>query len=235
MDNKNLSATLKDSLGLELPPVALGFRDAAPAGVTESTEVVPSACAFWREAEKGVFFASVERHANCPIGAFVMGFELSEALMGELMGLVGQMTACGYVHKDEAGKIPTNRRKARGIVYGPLGDFPGTPDVVLLWLTPSQAMIWSEANGGAAWDAAPSTVFGRPACAAIPAAMDAEAPRLSLGCMGMRTFTRIPQDRMLAVIPGAKLADFVAALGGATRVNATMRDFYEGRLAALHG
>jgi uncharacterized protein (DUF169 family) len=234
MDHARLAAALTDCLGLDLNPVALAFRDDPPKSVDASLEVVPSACAFWRKAEDGVFFASVERHVNCPIGAFVMGFDLPPALKDELMGLVGKMTECGYVHKDEASRIPTNRRKAKGIVYGPLERFPGTPDAVLVWLTPSQAMIWSEAADGA-WDTAPSTVFGRPACAAIPAAMDADAPRLSLGCTGMRTFTGIPADRMLAVLPGGRLESFVAALERAAGVNVAMGEFYRGRLAALDG
>jgi uncharacterized protein (DUF169 family) len=247
MANVKLAAQIADDLGLDLPPVALAFRDAAPKGVAVTDDIVPSACAFWRKAETGVFFASVARHANCPIGAFVMGFELGDTLMAELQSLIGQMTACGYVHRDEPAKIPVNRRKAAGILYGPLAQFPAEPDVVLVWLTPPQAMIWSEATGGAAWTGSPPTnVFGRPACAAIPAALDkggpsprrsgfgrAGGPALSLGCMGMRTFTAIPADRMLAVIPGPRLADFAKAIAETTGVNRAMRRFYEDRLAVL--
>ena len=210
MANAKLAAQIADDLGLDLPPVALAFHDTAPAGVAVTDDIVPSACAFWRKAEAGVFFAPVARHANCPIGAFVMGFELGDALMAELQSLIGQMTACGYVHRDEPAKIPVNRRKAAGILYGPLAAFPGEPDAVLVWLTPTQAMIWSEATGGAAWTGSPPTnVFGRPACAAIPA------------------------DRMLAVIPGPRLADFAKAIAATTGVNRAMRQFYEDRLAAL--
>ena len=234
MANAKLAAQIADNLGLDLPPVALAFHDTAPAGVAVTDDIVPSACAFWRKAEAGVFFAPVARHANCPIGAFVMGFELGDALMAELQSLIGEMTACGYVHRDEPAKIPVNRRKAAGILYGPLAAFPGEPDAVLVWLTPTQAMIWSEATGGAAWTGSPPTnVFGRPACAAIPAALDKGGPALSLGCMGMRTFTAIPADRMLAVIPGPQLADFAKAIAETTGVNRAMRRFYEGRLAAL--
>jgi uncharacterized protein (DUF169 family) len=236
MDHRDLAARITDELGLDLPPVALAFRDAPPAGVTVTDAIVPSACAFWRLAENGAFYAPVARHANCPIGAFVMGFELSEALMAELQGLIGQMTACGYVHESEPAHIPTDRRRAKGILYGPLADFPDAPDAVLMWLAPDQAMIWSEAVGGATWGGAhPSTVFGRPACAAIPKAMDAGGPTLSLGCMGMRTFTKIPADRILAVGPGPRLAEFVEAIARTATVNGSMRTFYEGRLAALSG
>jgi len=216
--------------------VALAFCDAPPLGVGSPGAAAPSACAFWRDAERGVFFAPVDAHANCPVGAFVMGFELKPALMQELQGLIGQMSACGYVNADETGKIPTNRRKAKGILYGRLDQFPQAPDAVLAWLTARQAMLWGEASGGAAWTAAaPSAVLGRPACAAIPVAIDRGVPTLSLGCMGMRTFTRIGDDRLLAVIPGAKLGAFTLAIGRAAAINQGMQSFYEGRLAGLDG
>jgi uncharacterized protein (DUF169 family) len=236
MDNQTVARALTEQLALDLPPVALAFCDAAPLGVPAPGTAVPSACAFWRDAERDVFFAPVAAHANCPVGAFVMGFELTPALMQELEGLIGQMTACGYVDADETGKIPTSRRKAKGILYGRLDRFPQAPDAVLAWLTPRQAMLWSEAAGGASWaTAVPSGVLGRPACAAIPAAIDRGMPALSLGCMGMRTFTRIGDDRLLAVIPGTKLAAFTAAIGRAAAINQGMQSFYEGRLAALDG
>ena len=37
------------------------------------------------------------------------------------------------------------RLLAAGIVYGPLGELPIEPDLILLWLTPRQAMFYSEA------------------------------------------------------------------------------------------
>lgn len=234
MDPRTLAAALTKNLELALPPVALAFRDEAPAGVPTSDAVVPSACAFWRQAEAGLFFAPAERHSNCPIGAFVMGFELSDPTVQELQELVGRMTACGYVGAEEPGAIPIDQRHAKGILYGPLADFPETPDAALLWLTPVQAMIWGEASGGARWGGREAnTVFGRPACAAIPASLNGGRPTLSFGCIGMRTFTGIPEDRMLAVIPGDRLVEFNQAAAEAAAVNETMGAFYRERLEAL--
>lgn len=234
MDRSNLAAALTKTLELALPPIALAFRDGPPPGVAVTDAVVPSACAFWRHAETGVFFAPAERHATCPIGAFVMGFELSEPTVQELQELVGRMTACGYVHADEPGAMPVDQHGAKGILYGPLAEFPEAPDVVLLWLTPSQAMIWGEASGGARWGGPEAnTVFGRPACAAIPASLNGGRPTLSFGCIGMRTFTGIPADRMLAVIPGARLVEFSQAAAQAASLNETMGTFYRERLEAL--
>lgn len=227
---EKIAASLTARLNLDMAPVALAFAPAPPPGVTTSHEVVPSACAFWRSAEKGVFFAGASSHFNCPVGAMVMGFDLPDTVSQELMGLVGKMTACGYISEEEPAKIPVNKKQADGIIYGPLAQFPVTPDAVLLWLKPAQAMIWSEATGGAAWSAnAPTSVFGRPACAAIPAAMGGAQPTISFGCVGMRTFTEIDDDRMLAVIPGDRLEAFVDAVTTTRCVNDAMGEFYEGR------
>jgi uncharacterized protein (DUF169 family) len=182
-----------------------------------------------------VFFAPAAGHFNCPVGSFVMGFELPKAVSDELMELVGTMTKCGYIGADEPGKIPGNPKKgAKGVLYGPLAQFPQAPDAVIAWVTPSQAMVWNEAVGGAEWGgAAPSTVFGRPACAAIPSALQNGKASLSLGCMGMRTFTGIAGDKMLAVIAGANLQAAAERVGAMRKVNDGMEVFYKDRAAKL--
>jgi uncharacterized protein (DUF169 family) len=50
---------------------------------------------------------------------------------------------------------------------------------------------------------------------------------LSLGCMGMRTFTQIADDRLLVVLPGAQASAVAEALEGIARANASMRSYYE--------
>jgi uncharacterized protein (DUF169 family) len=62
--------------------------------------------------------------------------------------------------------------------------------------------------------------------------MGGAQPAMSLGCMGMRTFTEIGDDRMLAVIPGERLDAFAQALTKSRGVNDVMREFYEGRKRA---
>lgn len=236
MTYEAVAADLTAHLGLDTPPVALAFLDEPPAGIPTDQAAAPSACTFWRRAEQGAFFVPAEAHFNCPIGAMVMGFDLPAAVSEELMGLVGKMSECGYVDADEAGKIPVNKKGRKGILYGPLAGFPVAPDAVLAWLTPVQAMIWSEAAGGATWGGnAPTTVFGRPGCAAIPSALGDGRPTLSFGCAGMRTFTGIAPDRMLAAMPGTDLPAFARALAEKTGVNGAMRSFYEERKAAVTG
>lgn len=237
MKNADAAQILTENLDLDSPPIALAVRDEPPAGCRTSQAVVPSACSFWREARSGLFFAAAEAHFNCPIGAMVMGFDLPETTMQELMGMVDTMTACSYVSGSEVAHIPTHPKSgAKGVLYGSLDVFPGLPDVILVWLTPLQAMVWNEATGAAAWDSdSPAFVSGRPACAAIPRTLLQDKAGLSLGCAGMRTFTGIGDDRLLGVIPSSAMADFCTKIARLSQANAAMKAIYDGRLAAVSG
>ncbi len=235
MDQVRIAEQHATTLSLREPAVALAFVDSAPAGIPALDEQVPSACAMWRKAETKVFYAPAESHFNCPVGSMTMGFDLPEAVKNELMGLVGKMCECGYFSADEPAKMPTVHRKSQGIVYGPLKDLPVQPDLILMWLTPRQAMFLNEASGAARWTDEPSSMFGRPGCAALPVALDSSKPASSFGCMGMRTFTEVADDRFLAVLPATRAEDFVQSLAAVAASNDTMRAFYEERKARFSG
>ncbi len=230
MDYSKAAEELTSKFGLTSPPVALSFVEAAPESLPTFDREVPSACSFWRAAEAGVFYAPAEKHYNCPVGTMTMGFDMPEEVQQNLMGYVQLMTGSGYISPEEPAHIPTVKKKKGGIVYGPLAQFPNAPDVVLLWLTPRQAMIYNEAIGNSRWteDSAPH-VLGRPACAALPAAFERSQPQLSMGCAGMRTFTEIGDDRMLVALPGKNLAEFLEALEKTLQANGVMQAFYNER------
>lgn len=227
MSYADMSATLRQNLNLDFPPIALARAEAQPNGVPGLTSPVPSACALWRRAEQSVFYASARDHFNCPIGAMVMGFSLPEATSNELMDLVGQMCQINYIKPEEVPHIPKFPDTASGIVYGPLASFPLEPDVVLIWTTPVDAMLLQESTGATMWSDNPGgVIFGRPGCGALPTAVARGKVTMSLGCAGMRTFTEIPDDQCLVAIPGAKLAAVTDALGEMVAVNAQMKEHY---------
>ena len=232
MHVQDTATKLTTALGLASPPVALALADAPPAGVRTFEGSVPSACTFWRRAESAVFYATAEQHFRCPVGTMVMGFDMPDEVKKELMGLVGVMVEEGYLGPDEAPRIPTLPRKSAGVIYGPLRDFPVEPDAVLMWLTPRQAMLVSEAGGACHWTgAAPAATLGRPACAAIPTAVSRGSLTASLGCIGMRTYTEVADDQMLAVVPAAAVSSLAATLAGIVTANRTLAAFHEARKA----
>lgn len=234
MQHQGLAHRLVSLLGLDQPPVALAFVEDPPAGVDETEAVVPSACTFWRDAERGVFYAPVARHLNCAVGAMTMGFALPAEVEQTLGQLAEQMVEWGYLDDGEAAGLPSVGRGSAGIVYGPLDSFPLTPDAVLVWLTPRQAMVFNEAVGHVQWTGGVQTpLLGRPSCAALPMALRSGGATLSLGCIGMRTFTAIPDDRILAAYPGKRLGELGDRLAAAAEANARMEGFYASQLAAL--
>jgi uncharacterized protein (DUF169 family) len=58
---------------------------------------------------------------------------------------------------------------------------------------------------------------------------------LSLGCIGMRTFTKISQDRMLAVLPHPVMSTLIDGLQRATSANQQMYQFYDQKRVTTSG
>jgi uncharacterized protein (DUF169 family) len=228
MNFPDLTTRLTAALDLTTPPAALSFADEAPDGVADAPGPVPSACSFWMPASQTRFYATAQAHHNCPVGTMVMGFAMPDDVQQQLGQLVGNMFGLEYLSQDEPSNIPTVPAQHAGIVYGPLSSAAGTPDVVLVWVTPRQAMLCNEAMGTASWAKGAPSLTGRPGCAAIPVAMSGGAPAMTLGCVGMRTFTQVPDDRMMIAIPGGELESFVGALEKTGSANSQMQTFYEG-------
>ncbi len=230
--NQSAAQRLCDLLELTMAPIALAFVESAPERIPTYSGTSPSACSFWSEAQRGPFYASANEHDNCPLGAYVMGFPGAHSAPSALESVVEAMCDCEYITEEEAAHIPTMMRGAAGIVYGPLGGFPLAVDLVLLWLRPKQAMLYQEAadraqrKGGQV-----SRLLGRPGCSALPVAFQASEPVLSVGCMGMRTFTNVGDDVLLAVIPAARLAGILDALQATGSANNAMEDYYKARQA----
>lgn len=233
MDCNHVASDLQDRIPLEKPPIGLAFVEEQPSEVSRTGKAVPSSCAFWHEAETDVFYAAAEDHYNCTLGTMVMGFELPEEQMNTLMTEVGMMCEMGYVREEEVPNVPKVDNASSGIVYGPLARMPVDPDVVLLWVKPSQAMVVNETVGQMNWAAPPAGVYGRPGCAAIPVALSQGNVSQSFGCTGMRINSGISDEFMLMAVPGDKIESLAESLSQVTEVHAKLTDHYEQKAAAL--
>ena len=228
MNCSELSSRLTRLLDLKQPAIGLAFLSQAPENVASYGKEVPSACTFWARAADSVFYAEEGQHANCPIGAMTMGFNPPQTLQMFLE----KMCAESYVAPEEAAKIPSVKKEKKGILYGPLKALPEPLDLILMWLSGRQAMLFSEATGSMSWTlSVPATAFGRPACAALAVAFNENRSTLSLGCSGMRTFTEIEDGRVLAVVPWSKADALVDALEKTHASNGAMLEFYRGHKA----
>jgi uncharacterized protein (DUF169 family) len=217
---------LRDALGLEIPPVAIAFLDAVPAGIKRIDAAAPAGCAFWRLARDRVFYTESADHVGCPIGVLTMGLAAEPDVQREAAELVTEMEALGYLQPGEATALPSVRTGPAAIVYGPLDGFPLEPDVVLVTSTAEQAMLLAEAAGAVELNGAALRLHGRPACAAIPRALESTRLEASLGCAGMRTFTAVDPGMLLSVVPAAVLDGLDERLATIASANAAMRSHY---------
>jgi uncharacterized protein (DUF169 family) len=232
MNNDEIALLLAAELDLRRPPVALSFLEAAPPGIPADPAPVPSACTFWRRAEAGVFYAPGTAHSECPVGTMTMGFPLSAEQMPRAEALVNTMVSLEYLGSEEAASLPAVARPHNGILYGPLASFPVEPDVVVLFLTPRQAMLVAESAGSLALRETPGlAAMGRPACVAVARAANSGEPHLSLGCIGARTYLELEEDLELIALPRAALAATANRLSTIIRANQELAAFHAGQKA----
>ncbi len=227
MDKTKINQEIVSAFKLAIPPVAMAFVDEQPNGVSALEGEFPSFCTFWRMAEEKVFYAPADKHYNCPIGAMILGIEMPKEIQKELGGLVEKMCECSYLSEDEPANIPTLSQKMSGVVYGPLKGFPVEPQLVMMWLKPSQAMIYNEVLGCCKWsEGMQSMALGRPACAVIPTTLNKSPFGMSLGCTGMRTFTEISDDHILATLNYKEIDSFLINLKETVSANKQMEEIY---------
>ena len=219
---------LQEKLLLELPPVGLAYVQEPPADVLVMGKEPPSFCTLWRWGETAVFYAAADQHLGCLVGGMVAGFPLSEAQWGEVHQLLEEMCSAEDMPPDDLEQVPKITQPGRGIVYGPLWRFPLQPDLALLWMTPVQAAVLQEVGGPVLWRGNPQgAVFARPACSVLAIAMSSERSALSLGCVGMRTYTKVPPEICLLAVPASALVQLEGDLRRIQDPEARMQAYYD--------
>ena len=213
-------------------PVAVTFLDAAPTGVVKFEGTEPSGCSFWRLAAEGRMFYTVpENHFNCAVGAYTHNIPLSPEREKETEQTLKMMFELGYVKPEEVPQIPRLAKGPKAILYSPISEASGTPDVVLFACKPAGAMLLQEAaNRAGVGTGAPA--LGRPTCMALPAAMQ-HGTISSLGCIGNRVYTGLAEDEMYVVVRGKDLATIVNALKTIESANAALLNYAQGRREQL--
>ena len=218
---------LTEALDLSLPPIAIAFPDAVPEGVPEFEGTVPAGCVFWQEAAARTFATTAGHHALCSIGIHTHNLSGAPASQPEELGAALEaMIGLDYVREEEVAAIPVLGRQAKHAVYGPLREFPLDPEVVLLFVDARQGLVLSEAVERVDGGVAPA--MGRPACAAVPHAINRGTSAMSLGCCGARAYLdALSDDVALWALPGSGLDAYceqIAVLAGANRILATFHE-----------
>ena len=224
---------LVEFLGLKIAPVAVTFLATPPANVLRIGGAGPSSCSYWKRAADGqTFYTEAADQLNCPIGAYTHGVELPPKQQQELQGVVGTMVSLGYLRMAEVPNIPRREGKFGVAVYAPLEVAAGEPDVVLVCGNARQIMLLEEA-AQAAGVGSTSALMGRPTCAALPAAMQAQRGVASLGCVGNRVYTEMADDDLYYALPGNCLAAVVQKLAEIVNANRELEKYHRARVPAL--
>jgi len=220
--------SLQEVLDLSAPPIAIGFSDQPPAGLERwQGGPAPAGCMFWREAMKGRAFYTVPAdHYNCAVGAYTHSITLPPERGAQLEDTVKFMVLKEYLRMDEVPGIPTLERAPAYIAYAPVDQAAFKHDLVLIAAKPSAAMLIYETALRAGAGGAFANVLGRPACAVLPLAAKTGVASLSLGCIGNRTFTGLPDEELYVCIPSAHWSRMISSLTAIGKANPEMQQHY---------
>lgn len=217
-DYQGLAGELVGLLGLSVPPVAITFSRAQPAGAPRyggsppapaadgRTGAVPAGCVFWMKAAERTFSTVAADHANCSVGSLTHGFVTLQDAAGR--GDVQALVDSGWVREEDFPSVPVVAERFEHVSYGPLAGIPFDPEVVLLRINGKQAMMLH--------DACPSARFeGKPQCHIIAMAREQGEVALSVGCMLSRVRTGMTGNEMTAALPVSRLEEVVERLRAA--------------------
>jgi uncharacterized protein (DUF169 family) len=218
MSYEEVVKDLNELLGLKGSPVAVKIIKTAeeiPEGYKRVGEKKRH-CEFVQDARlkgnKG--YATSEEHL-CKGGAGVMGIEAlpeSVASGGMYYKLGNFETAEGALETVNA--IPKSEGNYYASLYAPLESAEFDPDVVVLILTPKQALKVSQAYLRKKGGRISSDYSGiQSVCAdAVAAVKERGIPNMTLGCNGSRKFAKIADEEVIIGLPPENLKDVVEAL-----------------------
>ncbi len=234
LNYKELEERLAGPLDLGRRPVAVAFRETAPAGVEKFIGSQPSGCSFWRLAADGrTFYTVPSDHYNCPVGSYTHNIALPAERAPELEQALGLMAGAGYIRMEDIPGIFRLPKTPPVVIYAPLGGAPVPPDVVMFSGRPAAMMLLEEAAMRAGV-AAQLPMFGRPTCMAIPAAM-AQGAVASAGCIGNRIYTGLGEDELYVAVPGKDLERIASEVAAIVSANQQLAAYHRGRREALAG
>jgi uncharacterized protein (DUF169 family) len=227
-----LSESLVQALQMELPPVAICFSDAAPAGVEAYRGHAPAGCYFWQDAATSTFTTSASDHELCAIGVHTHNLQTSPAQQKDLMDALKVFADLGYVRGEDVPQIPVLKNPAKYITYASLAETPLPPDVALLFVRADQTLILSEATQQIESEHAPA--MGRPACAVVAQVMNTGRPAMSLGCCGARAYLdTFTEEKTIFAIPGRNLETYVERIKALSKANSILSRYHKLRRAEI--
>jgi uncharacterized protein (DUF169 family) len=231
-DYHMLEQRLSDALHLQRRPVAIAFRETAPAKVPQFIGTVPSGCSFWRLAAGGkTFYTIPSDYYNCAIGSYTHNIPLPPERAQELDQTLTFMTGISYIRMEEIPAISRLPYTPQVVIYAPLGDTPLDPDVVLFAGLPGRVVLLQEAAVRAGIGAQ-VPLLARPTCMAVPAALVSGAVA-STGCIGNRIYTGLGEEELYMAVAGKDMARVADEVQTITEANVKLSAYHRERQQAL--
>ncbi len=212
---------------MSLPPIGVSFRDRVPEGVAMFEGRVPAGCVFWEKAACRGFATSAADHDLCSIGVYTHNLkDPSPNYESELQTVLQVLGQLDYVRQSDLAHIPVLKQRAKYVIYTPLAESAFTPDAIVLFSDAKRSLILAEAVQQV--DRGIPPAMGRPACSAIPQAINTGRAAMSLGCCGARAYLdALADDVALWTLPGAKLAEYVERVRLLANANSTLGRFHQ--------
>ena len=209
---------LNELLGLKGSPVAVKLvksADEIPEGYSKMSEKKRH-CEFVQNSRlngnRG--YATSNEHL-CKGGAGVMGIEpLPESVAtGKMYHQLGNFETAEAAQETVAA-IPKSSESYYASIYSPLETAEYEPDVIVIVLTPKQALRVSQAYLRAKGGRISSDYSGiQSLCAdAVVAVKKRGVPNMTLGCSGSRKYAQIADEEVIMGIPAENFIEIVDAL-----------------------
>lgn len=229
----DIAESLRHSLDLPLPPVAVCLADAVPEGVAPFEGAVAAGCSFWELGASQAFATSAVDHALCSIGVHTHNLAGAPTSQGdELKTTLKVLMDMKYVRAEDVAAIPVLGAPVQHVIYAPLASAPLDPSVAVLFAHARHSLVITEAVSEV--DEGTPPAMGRPACAAIPQALNSGRATLSLGCCGARAYVdALTDDIALWALPGAKIEAYAEAIATYAKANDVLGRFHALRRASV--
>lgn len=209
---------LSELLRLKGSPVAVKLvksADEIPEGYSKISEKKRH-CEFVQDARltgnKG--YATSDEHL-CKGGAGVMGIDPLPASVatGKMYHQLGNFETSEGAQETVAA-IPKSTENYYASIYSPLESAEYEPDVIILVLTPKQALRVSQAYLRAKGGRISSDYSGiQSLCAdAVVAVKERGVPNMTLGCSGSRKYAKIADEEVILGVPAKNFNEIVDAL-----------------------
>jgi uncharacterized protein (DUF169 family) len=215
LDYKLIGKRLKDLLGLKGEPVGLKLLKNNTSVIGYDGGNKYTFCQFIMKAQEGNKLLATADNVACANGSSALGFiPVPERLInGEFLAHLGSFKKEGARKTMEL--MPRfNYKQFSGIALAPLPEVDFNPDIIVLETVPEHLMWLALAtihqNGGRLEFT--SSISNGTCVDTTVVPFLTQKLNVSLGCYGCRNATSIPDENLLAGLPGCQIQDILDSL-----------------------